>query len=106
VFGGDIDLAAVRDAIRNELKLRIVYRDRDNVATVRTVWPFLLAFFDRMRMIVAWCELRQGYRHFRADRIASMEVTDERSGRRRLAMTREWREQEMFRSPSETAARN
>lgn len=104
VYGGDIDLAAVRDAIRRERKLRIEYRDRDNVATVRTVWPFLLAFFDRMRMIVAWCELRQGYRHFRADRIVSMEVTGERNGRRRLAMAKEWREQEMFRAPPDPAA--
>lgn len=106
VTGGDIDLGAVRDAIRRERKLKIEYRDRDDVATVRTVWPFLLAFFDRMRMIVAWCELRQGYRHFRADRIVSMEVTDERSGRRRLAMAKEWREHEMFRAPDDAAARN
>lgn len=106
VYGGDIDLAAVRDAIRRERKLRIEYRDRDNVATVRTVWPFLLAFFDRMRMIVAWCELRQGYRHFRADRIVSMEVTGERNGRRRLAMAKEWRGQEMFCGPPTPTAEN
>ncbi len=97
LHGGNIDLTAVRDAIRRERKLLIDYRDRDGAPTRRTVWPFLLAFFDRMRMIVAWCELRQGYRHFRADRIVSMQVLEQRAGRRRLAMTKEWREEEMLR---------
>lgn len=104
VYGGDIDLGAVRDAIRRERKLKITYQDKNGVATIRTVWPFLLAFFDRMRMIVAWCELRQDYRHFRADRIASMEVAEERSGRRRLAMMKEWRAREIdHMRPSDTA---
>ncbi len=98
LYGGNIDLTAVRDAIRRERKLRIDYRDKDGAPTQRTVWPFLLAFFDRMRMIVAWCELRQGYRHFRADRIVSMQVIEERTGRRRLAMAKEWREEEMLRA--------
>lgn len=97
LFGGNIDLSAVRDAIRRERKLKIDYRDKDGAPTVRTVWPFLLAFFDHMRMIVAWCELRQDYRHFRADRIISMQVTEERAGRRRLAMAKEWRAQELMR---------
>ncbi len=106
VFGGDIDLSAVRDAIRRERKLRIEYRDRDDVPTLRTVWPFLLAFFDRMRMIVAWCELRQGYRHFRADRIVSMQVLEARAGRRRLAMAKEWRIEEGFRKHVDPTAKN
>jgi hypothetical protein len=42
-----------------------------------------------------------GYRHFRADRIVSMEVSEERAGRRRLAMAKEWRESEMLREPFE-----
>jgi predicted DNA-binding transcriptional regulator YafY len=29
-------------------------------------------------LVGAWCELRQDYRHFRADRIRSLVVLDER----------------------------
>ena len=38
----------------------------------RTIWPFALGFFDRVRVVVAWCELRQDFRHFRTDRIATL----------------------------------
>ena len=42
-----------------------------------------MAFFDQVRMLAAWCELRGDYRHFRIDRIRSMVVLDERPPRRR-----------------------
>ncbi|MGO4843767.1 helix-turn-helix transcriptional regulator, partial [Rhizobiaceae sp. 2RAB30] len=57
----------------------------------RTVWPFALGFFDKVRVLVAWCELRQGFRHFRTDRIASLATTDERYPRRRQVLLKEWR---------------
>lgn len=98
VIGGDIDLTAVRNAIRRERKLVIAYQDKDGAATERTIWPFVLAFFDRVRMIVAWCELRQDYRHFRVDRIEAMRASEERSDRRRLDMLKEWRERERIRA--------
>lgn len=89
-----VDLAAVRKAIRAERKLEIRYRDRDGAATQRVVWPFALGFFDRVRVIVAWCELRQDFRHFRTDRIAELAVTETRYGRRRQALLKEWRKRE------------
>ena len=53
-----------------------------------------LAFFDHVRIIVAWCELRADYRSFRADRIHRLEATPERYPRRRQVMLREWRQRE------------
>ena len=58
------------------------------------MWPFAVGFFERARVVVAWCELRQDYRHFRTDRIATLAVTDRRYPRRRQAMLKEWRERE------------
>lgn len=87
----DVDLGAVRQAIRNERKLGILYRDAGGVASERMVWPFALGFFDKVRVVVAWCEMRQDFRHFRADRIAALTITDIRYPRRRQAMLREWR---------------
>src|ERR1700712_315078 len=60
-----IDLAQVRDAIRRERKVAIAYEDKSERVSQRTVWPFALAYFDRVHVLAAWCELRQGFRHFR-----------------------------------------
>ena len=50
-----------------------------------------MGFFERVRVVVAWCELRQGFRHFRTDRIATLTLTDKRYPRRRQALLKEWR---------------
>lgn len=91
---GDAALSDVRLAIRNEHKLRLRYRDAQGHETGRTVWPVALGFFDRARVLVAWCELRQALRHFRTDRIAALETTGDRYPRRRQVLMREWREAE------------
>jgi predicted DNA-binding transcriptional regulator YafY len=91
---GESELPTIRQAIRKERKLRIAYTNANADPTTRTIWPFALAFFDRVRVIAAWCELREGYRHFRIDRIAALELTDERYPRRRSMLLKEWREAE------------
>lgn len=91
IAAGETELATIRGAIRAERKMKIAYADGDGAQTSRTIWPFALAFFDRVRMVVAWCELREGYRHFRTDRIVALEVTGKRYARRRQALLREWR---------------
>ena len=88
---GEVELPAIRRAIRDERKLRIRYVDGEGGATRRTIWPFALGFFDRARVVAAWCELRKAYRHFRTDRIAALTVTETRYPRRRQALLREWR---------------
>jgi len=91
---GDTELPVIRSAIRAEHKLRIGYLDGNGRDTKRTVWPFALGFFDRVRVVVAWCELRDGFRHFRTDRISKVQVTDKRYPRRRQVLLREWRASE------------
>lgn len=85
------DLAVIRNAIRSERKLIIGYRDKNGTDSERTIWPFALGFFDQVRVIVAWCEIRQGFRHFRTDRIAGLTATDIRYPRRRQVLLKEWR---------------
>jgi predicted DNA-binding transcriptional regulator YafY len=41
-------------------------------------------------LIAAWCELRQDYRHFRADRVAAAAVLEERFDARGGQLTSEW----------------
>ena len=91
---GDVELTTIRQTIRAERKLHITYRNADATQTRRTIWPFAIGFFDRVRIVAAWCELRQGFRNFRTDRIVALQPTDKRYPRRRQALLKEWREAE------------
>jgi predicted DNA-binding transcriptional regulator YafY len=87
----DIDLPLIRRAIRNERKIEMTYRDLNGVESQRTIWPFALAFFDHADLLVAWCEMRRDFRHFRVDRIAGLVASEQRYPRRRAALLKEWR---------------
>jgi len=101
--GERIDLAALRKAIRAERRLRIAYADADGARSERTIWPFALAFFDKVRVLAAWCETRQDFRHFRTDRIRDASETGDRYPRRRGALLQEWRAQLSARPPKAAA---
>lgn len=94
-----IDPGTIRLAIRNERKLDIVYRSGDGTESTRTIWPFMIGFFENTRVVAGWCELRQDYRHFRIDRITSIAEREERYPRRRAQMLRDWREQQKIPPP-------
>ena len=85
------DLALIRKAIRAEHILELVYEDGKGAPSERRVWPFALGYFDSIRVLVAWCELRQDFRHFRTDRMASAVSTEKRYPRRRQVLLKEWR---------------
>ncbi|MGI8403758.1 MAG: helix-turn-helix transcriptional regulator [Thermomicrobiales bacterium] len=99
VAAGDRELSRIREAIRTESMLRITYVDLLGKETERTIWPFALAFFDRVRVVEAWCVLRQDYRAFRTDRILHLAILGERYPRRRQEMLREWRDREGIPAP-------
>ena len=87
-----VDPALLRKAIRTERRLKLCYRDEAGSASERVVWPFALAFFDRVRLLIAWCELRGDFRSFRTDRIVEAEVMEARYPTRRQALMKTWRE--------------
>lgn len=93
---GDSDetLYLIRAAIRHEMKLDLLYIDAKQQASHRLIWPCALAFFDQVRVVVAWCEARQAFRHFRVDRIQSVISLEERYPKRRQALLKAWREAE------------
>jgi len=86
------DLGAIRKAIRSERILTLTYSDESGTVSVRNIWPFALSYFEQVRVVVAWCELRQDYRHFRTDRIVEMIPQDGRYPRRRAVLLKEWRD--------------
>jgi predicted DNA-binding transcriptional regulator YafY len=91
IAAGDAELASIRESIRSERKMQVAYADERGRASKRIIWPFALAFYDRVRVVVAWCELRDGYRHFRTDRITALKATAKRYPKRRAALLKEWR---------------
>lgn len=97
--GEGIDLAAMRRTIRAERRARMAYGDGQGRASERIVWPLALSFFDHVRVLVTWCELRQDFRHFRVDRIDRFEPLDARYPQRRAVLLKAWREKEGIPSP-------
>ncbi len=86
----NIDLPMLRSAIREGRKLRLRYRAEAGEETARTVWPVILGYSDTSRILVAWCELRQAFRHFRTERILKADMLDEAHGLRPGELRRRW----------------
>lgn len=79
----------VRQAMRSRSKLQLRYTDQHGTQTDRVIWPLGIAYFLQTTVVGGWCELRQGFRAFRTDRmIACMEfgeTFDDASGKLRAA---------------------
>jgi predicted DNA-binding transcriptional regulator YafY len=86
-----VDLSLVRKAIRNEHIVAIDYVDAAGVPTERRIWPFALGFYERVRVVAAWCEMRNDFRNFRTDRIQRMEPQGKRYPRRKAELLKAWR---------------
>ncbi|MDE2447082.1 MAG: YafY family transcriptional regulator [Alphaproteobacteria bacterium] len=87
-----IDVAALRKAIREQYKVRIDYRTEEGAQTTRTIWPIGISYYDANRIIIAWCELRVGFRSFRTDRVAHLDVLPEKYVERRKALLNKWQQ--------------
>ena len=86
-----LDLGRLRSWIRQGRKIVLSYRDEQGRETGRTIWPVALGFQDATRLIAAWCEMRQDFRHFRSDRVAAAEFLEERYPTRPSVLRAEWR---------------
>lgn len=87
------DGAVLRHAIRQRYRLQLDYTDRSGRVTNRIVWPLLIAFLDRSRYLVAWCQTKEGYRHFKTDRIDELKVLDQKYPGRRASLIKGWEEE-------------
>lgn len=86
-----IDMAALRAAIHGGRKVRLSYRDEQGRASDRVIWPVAVGYFDTVRLIAAWCELRGDFRHFRTDRVAGAEFLEDRYPGRPGPLRARWR---------------
>ena len=80
----DLDLLpAFETAFLQRLYLRFRYRDAKGQETVREVEPQAMLILPPLWYLVAWDFSRDGFRHFRMDRISGPEIVEGTQFRRR-----------------------
>jgi predicted DNA-binding transcriptional regulator YafY len=84
----------IREVIRLERKISVEYQDQAGNISERTLWPFAMGYFEQVQVLIAWCELRASFRHFRLDRIRTLTPLSQRYPRGRRALMKAWRETE------------
>ena len=85
-----VGMSLLRGAIRDDARLRLTYRDETGRETERTVLPLAVIYYTEATVLAAWCEMRQDFRHFRADRIVTCDDTGESFRDRAAGLRREW----------------
>ncbi|WP_437983294.1 helix-turn-helix transcriptional regulator [Sorangium sp. So ce117] len=85
-----LNLAEVRASIRAGTKIALRYRDETGSESERVVWPVIVGYLESTRLLAAWCELRQDFRHFRTDRVTGARFLDERYAEKPSALRARW----------------
>lgn len=86
--------STVRTAIRQQKQCELLYEDEHNQSTSRIVYPFGLAFFDDIQVVMAWCCLRSDFRHFRVDRIETIKLLDVFYYPNKQQLLKQWQHQQ------------
>jgi len=76
-FDRPLFLTELRHAVRHRQIIHIAYVREDGTSSARDLWPLGLFFWGRSWTLIGWCLLRDGFRHFRVDRVRSLGVSDE-----------------------------
>jgi predicted DNA-binding transcriptional regulator YafY len=87
----EVDLCGLRRHIRSGHKVKLRYRDEQDRATERVIWPVAIAYFEMSRLVAGWCELRSDFRHFRTDRITELTLLEEKYPERPSTLRVLWR---------------
>jgi predicted DNA-binding transcriptional regulator YafY len=86
-----LDMAQLRVAIRGGRKIALKYRDEQERTSERTIWPVTVGYMETVRLLIAWCELRQDFRRFRTDRVEEASFLEERYPERPATLRAKWR---------------
>lgn len=63
-------LMCLRAAVKERRRVSFTYTREDGACSTRVVQPLGLFYWGRVWTLVAWCELRGDFRHFRLDRMS------------------------------------
>ena len=86
-----IDMAQMRAQIHAGRKVALHYCDEHGRNSTRTIWPIAVGYLATVRHVIAWCELRQDFRSFRADRVVDATYLEEKYPERRAACEAKWK---------------
>jgi predicted DNA-binding transcriptional regulator YafY len=90
VAADGLDMAQLRASIHAGRKIAFRYCDEQGRDSERTVWPVTIGYLQTVRILVAWCELRRDFRHFRTDRVTATVFLDERYAARPRDLLARW----------------
>ena len=85
-----LDVARARAWIRLGRKIALIYLDAENRKSERVIWPIVVGYHEAVRLLIGWCELRQDFRSFRIDRVASATFMEERYPARPSQLRAKW----------------
>lgn len=72
-----VSAESLRECVQDQRKVCIHYRDDSGEMTERVIKPIVVMYYIKVIVLVAWCELRHAFRHFRLDRILLANPLDE-----------------------------
>ena len=67
-------LDVLEAAVESKTRLTVSYTTEDGTPSTRAIRPLGLWFWGKVWTLVAWCELRDDFRMFRADRFSTVEA--------------------------------
>ncbi len=102
---GCVSKAMLRAAVREERVLRIDYADATGARTTRDIRPNAVIYHGDAVLLAAWCELRNGLRHFRTDRIHACDAPGATCRGQGAVFRQLWSEQNRWDVVSDMATR-
>ncbi|WP_407579698.1 helix-turn-helix transcriptional regulator [Citrobacter koseri] len=81
----------IRNAIKKQKRIKINYCDKKDVYSSRVIWPIALVYMESCWLLVAWCEMKNDFRHFRTDKIQDIAQLDSMYSESRLVLLKKWR---------------
>lgn len=73
----DAASTTLRVALRERRRVHLTYADGGGRASERVIWPLGLFWWGDVWSLGAWCELRDGFRVFRLDRVGAATMLDD-----------------------------
>lgn len=86
-----LDTSQIRQALRQQCVLHFHYLSMAIEISERWVWPVFLGYDDNRCVLIAWCETRCAFRHFRVERMSEIEVLSRKILNSRIILLSEWR---------------
>ena len=75
-----LNLQTLREAAQAHRRVQVAYSDAADQLTQRTLRPLGCFYWGKVWTLAAWCEIREGFRSFRLDRMARVQPIEGKTG--------------------------